>query len=418
MSFLRGRLPSMRGLALRLGAALVSTLVTLLLLEGALALVAPQPFAVGAAEVMDADPNVSYRLRPGSVSRLHRGIVAHINGQGYRDHELAPRRPGELRILAIGDSFTFGTNVADDEPYPQVLEALLAADGTRPVEVINTGVPGWGPVQYAAFYEHEGRALAPDLVLVGLYVGNDAYSPHRRIGQVRLTAVSGHRVARASLDDPLLPWRLLLYDHSHLYRLIHNRTQLASRDFRRADCEEFSPAVVALERSYLRVHQRRGARSEKATAAAVDQLLRIARAAQADGAPTLVVLIPDEMQVHPSLREAVLEGRASGGYDFSMPQSLIAERLERQGVAVVDLLPDLRAADVCLHMNDIHWTPEAHRLAAEVLEREIVRRFPSWGRDADDASGARSSDRMPDAVLPGAEDRPAGPDGSRSGGDS
>jgi len=369
----------LRGLLGRLALSAVAVAATVALVELGFALFAPQPFAVGAAETMDRDPHVGYRLRPGSVSRLHRGILAHVNGQGFRDSEVGPREPGTLRILAIGDSFTFGTNVADDEPYPQVLESLLAASARRPVEVINTGVPGWGPVQYAAFYEHDGRALAPDLVLVGVYVGNDAYSPHRRIGQVRLTAVSGHRVRKAAAGDPLLPWKLFLYDHSHLFRLVRNRTQLASPDFRRARCDDFSPAVVELERGYLRVHRRRGPQAARAMAAVVQNLTNIDRLARGDGIPTLVVLIPDEMQVHPALRDAVLGKRPRGGYDFSMPQSQLADELERRDVEVVDLLPDLRTADFCLHMNDIHWTPEAHHLAAEVLLREIERRFPDLG---------------------------------------
>src|SRR4029453_8146836 len=70
-------------------------------------------------------------------------------------------------IVVLGDSFTQGYGVEEHEAYPRVLEGLL--DG---VEVINLGVGGSCPLDYAANFEEVGRAYEPDLVLVGL-MAND-----------------------------------------------------------------------------------------------------------------------------------------------------------------------------------------------------------------------------------------------------
>jgi lysophospholipase L1-like esterase len=43
----------------------------------------------------------------------------------------------------------------------------------RVVEVINAGTQGYGTAQELLFYEAEGVKYSPDIVLVGLYVGND-----------------------------------------------------------------------------------------------------------------------------------------------------------------------------------------------------------------------------------------------------
>ncbi|MFZ5481403.1 MAG: SGNH/GDSL hydrolase family protein [Myxococcota bacterium] len=49
-------------------------------------------------------------------------------------------KPAVTRLLAIGDSVTFGWGVADDESWPAKLAAELARRG-RQVEVLNAGVP-------------------------------------------------------------------------------------------------------------------------------------------------------------------------------------------------------------------------------------------------------------------------------------
>ena len=49
----------------------------------------------------------------------------------------------------------------------------VARQSGRPVEVINLGMPAVGPGFALRAFEVEGRQLAPDLVLLGLFVGND-----------------------------------------------------------------------------------------------------------------------------------------------------------------------------------------------------------------------------------------------------
>ena len=51
------------------------------------------------------------------------------------------------RILVLGDSFTVGVGVAQDEIYPTVLETLLTARSGRQVDVVNAAVGGWSPFQ-------------------------------------------------------------------------------------------------------------------------------------------------------------------------------------------------------------------------------------------------------------------------------
>src|SRR5204863_5478399 len=52
-----------------------------------------------------------------------------------------PPEPGEVRILCVGDSHTYGVGVEPDESYPAQLEQVLQARGV-PARVVNGGAPG------------------------------------------------------------------------------------------------------------------------------------------------------------------------------------------------------------------------------------------------------------------------------------
>ena len=71
------------------------------------------------------------------------------------------------RILVLGDSFTFGEDVSDDETYSARLEGSLPG-----VEVLNLGVHGYGHDQMLVSLQEIGPKVHPDIVLLG-FVGED-----------------------------------------------------------------------------------------------------------------------------------------------------------------------------------------------------------------------------------------------------
>ncbi|HVN38363.1 MAG TPA: hypothetical protein VMW19_09370 [Myxococcota bacterium] len=75
-------------------------------------------------------------------------------------------RPAQVFTVAIGDSQTYGDEVARDEAWPQRLAALTGRS------VYSMALGGYGPVEYERLMP-EALALSPQLVLVGLYAGND-----------------------------------------------------------------------------------------------------------------------------------------------------------------------------------------------------------------------------------------------------
>ena len=83
--------------------------------------------------------------------------------RGVHRYEL-DKRPGVFRVAVVGDSFTYGAEVGDDETYPKRLEMLLAKG-----EVMNLGVRAYGIDQMVLKYLKHGRAYRPDLLVVAIF---------------------------------------------------------------------------------------------------------------------------------------------------------------------------------------------------------------------------------------------------------
>jgi lysophospholipase L1-like esterase len=91
-----------------------------------------------------------------------------INSLGFRGRELSVRKaPGTRRILCLGDSFTYGEFVNDDETFPYYLEGTLRGAGFD-VDVVNDGVEDTTIVDHFAFLK-KGIAISPDIVILTFY---------------------------------------------------------------------------------------------------------------------------------------------------------------------------------------------------------------------------------------------------------
>jgi lysophospholipase L1-like esterase len=111
--------------------------------------------------------------RPGSIGMTH-GHTVRINAWGFRGPEWpATKPPGGFRIIVMGDSFTFGQGIGEEERYTTLLEKQLRAKFSgKTLEVLNLGVAGYSAVDEAILLEKIGPLLHPDLVLVQ-FTGND-----------------------------------------------------------------------------------------------------------------------------------------------------------------------------------------------------------------------------------------------------
>jgi hypothetical protein len=120
------------------------------------------------------DPVLVFKHAPG-LQRIYQGVSVSINELGLRDRRLQKKKNGELRILLLGDSVTFGWGVPAEMTFGRKLEALLTAKLGYPVRTVNSGVGGYNTVQEHAFIRNYIDAIRPEIVIL-LYIRNDIES--------------------------------------------------------------------------------------------------------------------------------------------------------------------------------------------------------------------------------------------------
>ncbi len=132
------------------------------------------------------DPVIGYALNPGFETLAVTSdfnVIYKINSKGQRDQEYPyDRPPGKKRVLAFGDSFTFGEGVKYGERFTDIPE-------TNEIEIINFGVPGYGLDQSLALYKIEGSRYEHDMVIIFL----NAVSLGRISYEVNMTATRGQK---------------------------------------------------------------------------------------------------------------------------------------------------------------------------------------------------------------------------------
>jgi hypothetical protein len=344
----------------------LSCLFALVVVELGLAIFYPIPYSLEKNMYFEANPHTGYRHKPDSAGHYPTGIEARANSLGNRDDEIGISKPADVfRILMIGDSFTVGANVEQHEAYPQVLEALLN-NAERHVEVVNAGVGGWSPFQYAQFLDNYGAQYEADLVLVGLFVGNDVYVDRFSVEQT-LTAVLGRRVSKSAAQSLWIKPRVLAYENSHIARALM-KTSPEKLDFTRRDCSDFNDYYIAVQKNRIHSHLATPTAENQSLAEAnVAEVLRMNKSAESMGAEFAVVILPDENQINPALQQRVIVEAEQLNYDFDMPQRLLRERFAQAGIATLDFMPAVLDDGRCLYMNDTHWIPAGHKLAAEQI---------------------------------------------------
>lgn len=121
------------------------------------------------AEGFETDSGIAQRhATRGWRMKLTPRSAASINSDGLRGPELPATPPaGELRILCLGGSVTFGSGGEERDCYPRQLETILNRSGSFPrVRVINGGTPGWSTHQFMSLLVEMAPRVRPHIVMV------------------------------------------------------------------------------------------------------------------------------------------------------------------------------------------------------------------------------------------------------------
>src|SRR5262245_18698025 len=113
-----------------------------------------------------------------------------LNNLGHRGPNYQPQpAAGKKRVLVLGDSFTEGSHVGEDELFSN-----LIANTYLNLEVMNAGVGGWSAVQEYLYLKQDGINLHPNLVLLMFFENDleeDCLSFYPSIGPRPFASVDG-----------------------------------------------------------------------------------------------------------------------------------------------------------------------------------------------------------------------------------
>jgi lysophospholipase L1-like esterase len=216
----------------KLSVALGSIVVFLAAAEG-LARIWYRPERIRYEGIFEYDRDKVYALKKNLVDGSFKGKPVTTNSFGHRDREIERRKPaGGFRVLAVGDSVTFGHAVNAEEAWPECLERRLAARfPAREIEVVNTAVPG-----NSAFQEYfdleRALVLEPDAVVIQ-FVLNDVLEPYMVFRRYGGRGRDYHRV------EDLAYWDGVLSQKSGLHLLLKDMAaRIRFRSWSRAGVQE------------------------------------------------------------------------------------------------------------------------------------------------------------------------------------
>ncbi|MBN1357017.1 SGNH/GDSL hydrolase family protein [bacterium] len=279
-----------------------------------------------------------YRYGPPGPFRPPLVVPVRINGYGLRGAEITvEKRVDTVRIVAIGDSYTMGIGVREEDTYIEALGRDLrrtAPAGTN-VETINAGVPGYNMVQEISWFQHRGVALNPDILIWGINI-NDALI--RMTFEVNLQGMLTS--ADATGTNPLVLMKPagsrnlqdIILRHSHLARFVFKRktNYLLAPPMKQYDFEALTPYV--------------------------NKLVQTARGA---GIQILALIMP------------ILQKNALTQTDI---REYFLHQCRLHDIPVIDILPLIdfdSITDYHVHPCDSHPDPATHRLFADVLSRNL-----------------------------------------------
>ena len=339
-----------RKLGRKAGISLASLCAALVAAELLARVAEPGPFSFFDRSPYVKDPVFAHVHKPGFRGRWD-GTWYDINSRGMRGPEFDPKfTPDEYRVLAVGDSCTFGKGVLERDTWPRQLERRLAAElgpDVRPL-VANLGTNGYSGKHYALAIEKYGPRIRPKLIVVGYNI-NDFPNV---VNKVDALVFRGKQSLRSKLPTAMLD----RMGRTALYRLLREQYYAMNREKHLRQSEELAAEI----RSDVTTAGNDRLEKER------ERIALIAAGAKACGAEVLVFLFPFEGQVYMQ------------DFDRTAVQWL-AKTCAEQGVTFVDMVEPFRnearkevpMLTLFLRGDRYHPRPEGYAIVAENVLRAV-----------------------------------------------
>jgi hypothetical protein len=317
------------------------------------------------------------------------GEFSDYTSRGYLTKDIFKKRPGTIRILGLGDSFSvYLGNMGQN--YNNLLQKDFISKGQGDVELVNAGLEAVGPGYYWHILSKYGDLFQPDLVMVGFFVGNDFEEADFAITIGNYIREPNDFIKRYSRYYQFRNWRL--------YKLSKNKySRFYDEQLKKQEVKHNPPQQVGTFswKTFLEVERTRSwifdrnkrDRLEKNWQECAAILLKMKDWCDRRKIKLVVAILPDQFQVDPELRRVIYtkyKRISEKNIDLTQPDKLIVNFCREQHIHCLDLLEQFQGQGKTRQLyalRDTHWNEAGNRLAADLIfkyleENQLVVRRP------------------------------------------
>jgi lysophospholipase L1-like esterase len=332
--------------------------------------------------MLEPDAVRHHKLIPNTNSRIEQpefSYIQHVNNLGLRGKETSLQTPqGHYRVLVLGDSFTMGKGVEDDQTFSALLETsfnLQKRCGATVVEVLNGGVDSYAPILSFLQLSRDLARLETDLVLLHLDLSDllqEAVYRKEAVFDERgeIVAVPG-RERSTLLSERLRFW---IDQHTFFTRLLlfYVNRLFGYQDF------TVQGMVMRANQELLKYTLANDQENRADQWSQIfDSITMIKRFVESRGGEFALVVYPWGHQV----RETEW---VPGRYTWIPKEAVVSDvyldtvsnHAKERGIELINLFSAFRSykgMKPLYFKQDMHWTPEGHKVMAQALEDYLIK---------------------------------------------
>jgi hypothetical protein len=390
----RAALPPLRSIFTNVLITLLAIALSVVALEGLVRwfALAPPPAAAadqGLKTLVTFDQTLETRYIPNVSTRIaspwkEYDVTYRTNQLGLRGGDVPAKQPGELRVLAVGNSFVEGWGVEENQTFTRVAENVLRsagekADPARSVRIVNGGISGYGAAQVNLNSRRLWPAVAPDVVLLA-YIGTMVSADSKYLksaakdrdgiaqGLSADAVLQGGSAETAEPISRLMSWMAAGSRWSALLRLVHNRL---------ANEAEINRIRIGDPNSDLLAAYRSDSDAQRMLQPTLQHVSALADFSRKNGARFILLYLPMPFQLSDQAwdqgrkayrlsgagngqeREAIASFCTAQKLDCLFPDDVLREAISREGARSI------------YYSYDFHLTVEGNRVLGAWLGAQI-----------------------------------------------
>lgn len=292
------------------------------------------------------------------------------NTLGLFDSEYNGEQPA---VLLIGDSFTISA-VPFEDKWGRLLEKSLN------IKVVKGGVSAYGTEKEYLLLKRLAPVVKPKLIILGYYI-NDPVDDY--IGIDRYDVVNGHLYEKKTVNPVTGKiykkhftgyLEMLAKHYSATFGFLKDKMRLFTEK-----CLHINTVVEEFDPTYALLFDPKLLWTENLYTINFNNIIKIKQYTESIHANLLVLVIPAKEQVYDHKWGKAYSQKY--WYDRELPVKKVVQFLETNGIMYVNLLEYFKvevsmksspaSSKTYYFDNDIHWTKEGDRLAAEIIAEYI-----------------------------------------------